>query len=307
MILVRPSGFGHDETTAPSNAFQRDVHVSDMGKMAAAEFDGLLDALRQCGIGTIVLDPPSPDTPNAVFPNNWFSTHADGSVVIYPMLTPSRRRERDQQLTRWLREADRHVSQVVDLSAAENDGSYLEGTGSLVLDRRSRLAFAALSPRTTDRCLKDWCDRMDFTAIPFTATMDGKLTGDPIYHTNVMMSIGEEFAAICLDSIPYPAERQEVQEELTKAGKEIITIDLQQMHSFLGNLLQLRGRPIDATSRDDRSIFLSETAFHSLRPDQRIALQAHGQLVPVAIPTIEAVGGGSVRCMLAENFLPLRS
>ncbi len=307
VILVRPTGFAHDPQTAASNAFQCEVPDPDIPGKAAIEFDMLLDALRRCGIGITVLDPVDPFAPNGVFPNNWFSTHADGSVVIYPMYTPSRRTERDPQLPSILRSENFAVSDLFDLSKAELRSEFLEGTGSLVLDRRARLAFACLSPRTSENVLKQWCDRMNYTPIPFTATMDGKLTGDPIYHTNVMMSIGEELAIICLDSIPYPAERQEVEEELKKAGKEIIRIGLQQMHSFLGNVLQLKGVRLDPKAPNDHFIFLSETAFFSLGPEQRIALQKHGQLVPVPISTIETVGGGSVRCMLAENFLPLRS
>ncbi len=306
VILVRPTGFAHDPQTAGSNGFQREITDQDVRKKAAIEFDLLLDALRKCGIGITVLDPADPLAPNAVFPNNWFSTHADGSMVIYPMFTPSRRTERDPQLASIFRSEEFMITDVFDLSKAEHRSEFLEGTGSLVLDRRSRLAFACLSPRTTEALLKEWCDRMNYTAIPFTATMDGKLTGGPIYHTNVMMSIGEEFAVVCLDSIPYPAERQEVEEELHKAGKEIIRIDLRQMHSFLGNMLQLKGKRLDPKASNDHFIFLSEKAFLSLGPDQRVALQKHGQLVPVPIPTIETVGGGSVRCMLAENFLPLR-
>lgn len=307
VILIRPTGFDHDEQTADSNAFQQRSIDPAIRELAAQEFDGVLDALRRCGIGFMVLDPIDPRAPNSVFPNNWFSTHADGSVVIYPMSTTSRRVERDPELARSLRKEDFQVEVTFDLSPLENKQLFLEGTGSLVLDRRSRLAFAAISPRTSEQALSAWCNQMSFTPVPFMATMDGKLTGAPVYHTNVVMSVGEDFAVICLDAIPYPAERQELQEELVKAGKEVIRISIDQMHSFLGNVLQLKGDPIGAMQGEDRFIFLSETAFASLDHEQRAALQRHGQLVPVAIPTIEKIGGGSVRCMLAENFLPLRS
>jgi hypothetical protein len=270
------------------------------------EFDELLECLWRCGMGITVLDPADPHAPNAVFPNNWFSTHADGTIVIYPMATASRRIERDPRLVELLKQEGFTTGSMIDLSTSERSGQFLEGTGSLVLDRRASLAFACLSPRTSETALSYWCSRMGYTAIPFTATMDGSLYGKPVYHTNVVMSIGEEFSVICLDAIPYPAERQEIQEELEKAGKEVIAIDLQQMNSFVGNMLQLRGKPLDPKIPEDRFIFMSTTAFHALRPEQRLALQRHGQLVPVNIPTIETVGGGSVRCMLAENFLPRR-
>jgi hypothetical protein len=303
VILIRPTGFAHDPQTAGSNLFQQELVDLDVKRLAAEDLDALLDALRNCGIGITVLDPVDPSAPNGVFPNNWFSTHADGQLVIYPMFTPSRRAERDPLLNEKLRSEGSVVRSVVDLAFLENKEQFLEGTGSLVLDRVNKLAFACLSPRTSEAALRFWCDRMGYTAVPFTATMDGKLYGQPVYHTNVVMSIGEEFAVVCLDAIPYPAERQEIREELEKAGKEVITIRLEQMHSFVGNLLQLRGRSLDHSTGDDRFLLLSETAFSTLIPEQRLALQKHGQLVPVAVPTIETVGGGSVRCMIAEDFL----
>ena len=296
VILIRPTGFGFDPETAASNAFQQLVNDPDIRRHAGEEFDGLLRALDQCGIGTTVLDPVDPTAPNAVFPNNWFSTHADGTVVLYPMCTPSRRRERDRSLDETLEREGLRVRRMVDLSALEQADRYLEGTGSLVLDRVRNVAYAALSPRTSERGLNVWCGVMDGHQVPFLATMDGTLTGQPVYHTNVVMSIGEGFAVVCLDALPYPVDREDVQAELARAGKALVPITRDQMHRFVGNLLQLRS---------PRGVFilLSTTAFATLRSDQRRALEAHGQLVPVEVPTIEAVGGGSVRCMLAENFL----
>jgi hypothetical protein len=304
VILIRPTGFGHDPQTAPSNAFQRELKDPAVAVRAAEEFDLVLDALRHCGVGITVLDPADPRAPNGVFPNNWFSTHADGRLILYPMHTPSRRVERDPRIRELLAQEGSTVQGTVDLSPLEEKRHYLEGTGSMVLDRVNKLAFACISPRTSEEALKEWGRRMDFTMISFIATMHGRLGEDPVYHTNVVMSIGEDHAVVCLDALPYPAERQEVQEELEKTGRTVVPITIDQMHSFAGNMLQLRGRPLDPKLAEDRYIFLSETAFNSLRPEQRIALQQHGQLVPLAIPTIETVGGGSIRCMLAENFLP---
>jgi len=297
VVLIRPTGFGYDPETAASNEFQQRVPVDDARRSAAEEFDGLIEALRQCGIGFTVLDPIDPGAPNAVFPNNWFSTHADGTLVLYPMLTPSRRAERDPDLARVLGAEGFAVQRTLDFSGWEHHGLILEGTGSLVLDRIKRRAFACLSPRTTERALDAWCEQLGYTPIAFTATMDGRLNGAPIYHTNVVMSLGEKWALTCFEAMPYPAERQEVEEELAKSGREVITFDLPQLYKFVGNALELRGPVGDC-------ILLSETAFHALKPFQRLALERHARIIPVAVPTIEAIGGGSVRCMLAENFLP---
>jgi hypothetical protein len=312
VILIRPTGFGYDPQTAASNTFQQRITDPEVKRKAAEEFDGLLEALRICGIGFTVLDPFDRTAPNGVFPNNWFSTHADGTVVLYPMLTPSRRAERDPDMQHVLQQEGFKTRQTIDLSGWEHKGLILEGTGSMVLDRLHKKAFACLSERTSERAVNAWCEQMGYTPITFVATEDGRIPdgggvrGIPVYHTNVVMSIGEDFAVVCLDAMPFPAERQEVQEELTKAGKEVIPIGIEQMQHFLGNMLQLRpadGLVVQGTIGAPSYILLSETAFNQLRPDQRIALQRHGQLVPVVIPTIEAVGGGSVRCMLAENFL----
>lgn len=319
VILIRPTGFGFDPETAESNGFQQQMADPDIRRIAGEEFDALLHALDRCGIGTTVLDPIDPAAPNAVFPNNWFSTHADGSVVLYPMCTPSRRAERDPALNDVLEREGFTVRRLIDLSSLENGQRYLEGTGSLVLDRERNMAFAALSPRTSEGALNAWCGAMDGQQVPFFATMDGTLTGQPVYHTNVVMSIGQGFAVVCFEAMPYPADRDDVRSELQRARKEVIPISLQQMHSYVGNMLQLRGSrggsghpsppgegpglPAGQAGVRASFLFLSETAFNALKPEQRLALERHGQLLPVAIPTIEAVGGGSVRCMLAENFL----
>ena len=303
VVLVRPTGFGFDPETAESNGFQRRPVDRDLQQAAATEFDGLLEALRRCGIRTTVLDPFDPAAPNAVFPNNWFSTHADGTVVLYPMHTPSRRVERDPDLAQVLRREGFQPTRTEDLSGWEHTGQILEGTGSLVLEREKRLAFACLSPRTTEEALKKWSAAFGYSPIQFTATVDGRVEGQPVYHTNVIMGIGEKFAVVCFDAMPWPADRQEVEEELAKAGKEIVPITLDQMHRYLGNVLELRGPGANGKSY----LFLSETAFLALHPWQRLVLERFVQLVPVPVPTIERAGGGSVRCMLAENFLPAKS
>ncbi len=311
VILIRPTGFGYDPETAESNNFQHPSKDPGLRLQVAEEFDGLLEALRSAGVGITVLDPKDPKAPNGVFPNNWFSTHDDGAVVLYPMRTNSRRSERDPDMAKVLVREGFNARDTVDISGWEHKGLILEGTGSLVLDRINHKAFACISERTTEAAVSAWCERFNYTPITFTATEDGRIPdgsgvrGVPVYHTNVVMSIGEKFAVVCLDAMPYPAERQEVVEELKKSGKEVIPIGIEQMQHFLGNMLQVIGRP-HADAPFSPYIFLSETAFVQLHPEQRIALQQHGQLVPVPIPTIESVGGGSVRCMLAENFLSRR-
>lgn len=300
VIMVRPTGFGYDPETAGTNAFQHRLDEPDIRERAEREFDELIDALDRCGIGVTVLDPVDPTAPNAVFPNNWFSTHSDGTVVIYPMCTPSRRRERDRDLDLLLEQGGFHVKRFIDLTTLENDERFLEGTGSLVLDRVRRVAYAAMGPRTTERAINYWCGGLGYGPAPFLATMDGTLTGRPVYHTNVVMSIGQRFAAICLDALPYPVERDDVIAELLRSGREIVYLDIEQMHGFVGNMLELHN------GRGQAFIFLSERAFSGLKHGQRKDLERHAQFVPVPIPTIEAVGGGSVRCMLAENFLPVR-
>ena len=301
VILIRPTGFGFDPETATTNPFQQRIADPELRKKAEEEFDGLLLALDHCGIGVTVLDPVDVQAPNAVFPNNWFSTHVDGTLVVYPMRTPSRRRERDREFDLVLEEKGFKVKRMIDLTSLERDDRFLEGTGSLVIDHMRGIAYAALSPRTTERALNYWCGAMNTGQVPFLATMDGTLAGQPVYHTNVLMSIGEGYVVFCLDALPYPVDRDDVWAEMERGGREIITITLPQMHGYVGNMLQLQSRS------GVPFIFISESAFALLESPQRKSLEQYGQIIPVPIPTIEAVGGGSVRCMMAENFLPSRT
>ncbi|MBK6777182.1 MAG: hypothetical protein IPG74_15560 [Flavobacteriales bacterium] len=215
-----------------------------------------------------MLDPIDPSAPNAVFPNNWFSTHEDGTVVLYPMCTPSRRRERDRQLDEVLETSGFKVRRMIDLTTLEADERYLEGTGSLVIDRLRGVAYAAMGPRTTERAVNYWCGALQCGPVPFLATMDGTLTGQPVYHTNVLMSIGEKFAVVCLEAIPYPVERDDVRDELTRGGKELIAITREQMMGYVANLLQV------CNAKGESSILLSESAFKLLDPGQRIGAGA---------------------------------
>lgn len=292
--MVRPARFAANPQTMSSNAFQR-AAGADVARAARAEFDALLEALRGARIDVQAFDDTDePAKPDAVFPNNWFSTHGDGTVVLYPMCAHNRRAERRLDLLDALRRAGFEFNRLVDLSAHEIDDRFLEGTGSLVLDRASRVAYACLSPRTDAGLLAQWGAELGYRTFAFHAE---DREGRPIYHTNVMLAIGTGWALVCLAAVPDPAERASLAERLTSGGREVVEIDLAQLEAFAGNLLELE-------SPDGPVIALSATAHAALRADQRATLAAHARLLVVAVPTIEAAGGGSVRCMLAEIFLP---
>ncbi len=297
VVLVPPVGFNFDPQTAVSNGFQIPLPGVDAARLARVEFDGLLHALIVNGIGVTVLDPIDPQAPNAVFPNNWFSTHEQGLIVLYPMATASRRTERDVHLGAKLARQGFGVAETLDLGAWEQEGRILEGTGSMVLDRAARKAYAVWSPRTSKQALEEWCARMDHEPVGFHATVDGTTGGLAVYHTNVLMAIGDAFAAITLEAIPDAVERTGVKRHLESAGKEVLALGLAQMNAFAANMLQLSGT-------QGPCIFLSQRAHDALTTAQKQALAKHGGLVSVAIPTIETLGGGSIRCMIAENFLP---
>jgi hypothetical protein len=299
VFLVRPCHFGSNPETAGSNAFQQDVSdlAGETQARALAEFNGLVQALRSVGVVAIVFDDTeAPVKPDAVFPNNWVSFHGDGRVYLYPMEATSRRAERRAEIVAALSENHGfHVREIIDLSAAEDDGLFLEGTGSMVLDRVNRVIYAAMSSRTHMSVLADFAQQADYEITAFDAIDSG---GRPIYHTNVMMAIGTGFAIICADAIADDLKRKTVLARLAAGGREIIEISIRQMENFAGNLLEL-------TNESGASVIvLSRTANAALTADQRNSLARFGQVLPVAIETIEKVGGGSVRCMLAEVFLP---
>ncbi len=235
------------------------------------------------------------DCPDEVFPNNWVSFHADGTVILYPMLAPSRRRERRTELIESLeRDHGYTITRTIDLTAHEDREQFLEGTGSLVLDHINRVAYACRSLRTHERALHDFAERLGFTTVAFEALDEAHM---PVYHTNVVMALGTRFAVVCLEAIPDPNDRGAVAQQLESSGREIVEIEIEQMHDFAANLLELDGShgPV---------IALSACALAALEDSQIRQLERHGALVSVAIPTIETFGGGSLRCMLAEVFLP---
>jgi len=298
VLMVRPAHFCANTETAASNFFQHTGtgHEPLLTAAARAEFDTLAAALERAGIEVIVCaDSALPPKPDAVFPNNWVSFHADGSAVLYPLLAPSRRAERREQVLEAVGERFR-IRRTIDLSEREHEGKYLEGTGSLVLDRVNHLAYACLSPRTHLDALADFAQELDYELVTFEAQ---DRHGRAIYHTNVMMAVGREFAVVCGASIAEARHREAVQARLQATGHEIIDITLEQMQAFAGNLLEL-------ASPGGAVILVSSTAWASLAADQRAALERHGSPLVGAIPQIERHGGGSVRCMVAEVHLPRR-
>ncbi len=300
VLLVRPVAFHTNPETAASNAFQRAPGAaSPVAEQAAAEveFAGLVGALSQAGVETIVVDDtPGQDTPDAVFPNNWVSFHADGTVVLYPMMAENRRAERRMDIIRRLsREWGFHVERVVDLSASEKEEKFLEATGSMVLDRVNRIAYACVSPRTHVDTLAAACQLLGYEPLAFAAV---DADGIAVYHTNVLMSVGRDFAVLCEEAISESGQREAVRARLEDTGHEILSISQAQMSSFAGNVLEL-------ASRDgDRIIALSSRAWSALDESQRAFLAARARIVTVPVGTIETAGGGSVRCMIAEVHLP---
>ncbi len=299
--MVRPASFSFNSETAQTNVFQRSpsaAEAAEAQRLAGHEFDALSRALQRAGVEVIVAsDTPTPSKPDALYPNNWVSFHADGTVVLYPLLSANRRPERREEVIRQVaREGSFRIARTIDLSYREAQGKYLEGTGSLVLDRAHRVAYANLSPRTHLDVLGEFAQQLDYTLMTFEAFDHADVA---IYHTNVMLAIGAKFAVICAAAITQIAQRAAVVSSLRDTGRDLIDISLDQMQNFAGNLLELGsvGGPV---------IALSAAAWASFSMEQRRVLEAVGRVVPVAIPVIERLGGGSVRCMLAEIFLPKR-
>jgi hypothetical protein len=299
VLMVRPARFGFNPQTATSNAFQQpSTEQTDVQRLALREFDALAERLQRAGTHVIIADDTQePAKPDALFPNNWVSFHRDGTVVLYPMLAPNRRAERREEVIRQAIDEGRfRVTRTVDLSYRESEGKYLEGTGSLVLDRVQRVAYANLSPRTDLDVLGEFAQQLDYELVTFEAV---DAAARPVYHTNVMMAIGARFAVVCGASITEARRRDAVFSTLSAAGRQIIDISLAQMQSFAGNLLEL-------AAPGSSVIALSTTAWASLDADQRRTLERHGSVLAADIPTIERYGGGGVRCMLAEVHLPPR-
>lgn len=299
ILMVRPANFGFNEETAANNAFQsRDGRLSpvEMRERALQEFDGFVARLREAGVDVMVAnDSETPVKPDAVFPNNWVTFHQEGCVVTYPMYAPTRRLERsDAVIEQVLRQGYRSDRRLA-LEQYEQQNRFLEGTGSIIFDHHHRLAYACLSPRTDADLLEELCQDMGYRKVVFHS-VDEK--GQDIYHTNVMMALGETFVVICLDTVRDQAERKLLEDTFRETGKAIVDISSAQMNAFAGNMLQVR-------NTDGQTILvMSSQAYRALRPAQIEQLENHTRLLHAPIDTIETYGGGSARCMMAEVFLP---
>jgi hypothetical protein len=296
VVMIRPFHFYPNPETAADNAFQREAAASDadtISKAAQSEFDLAAGLLRSAGVTVHVFeDTPSPEKPDAVFPNNWFSTHPDGRVALYPMYSPTRRNERRRDVIDELGKSYR-ISALVDYSSYEQRGLHLEGTGSLVLDYVNRIAYVSLSKRSDRTLVEIFCRDFDFEPLLFESTSDD---GRPIYHTNVVMCVASEFALIGLDMIADPGQRETIRRRLEASGKKVIELGRDQIANFAGNALELR-------NDSEKLLVLSSRAAKALTLEQRDEIERHARLLPLALPTIE-LAGGSARCMLATIHLP---
>jgi hypothetical protein len=295
LLMIRPVAFGFNVQTAESNAFQnRDDDQKAVQQKAVHEFDGFVQVLRDNGVTvTVINDTPEPHTPDSIFPNNWVSFHDNGDIFLYPMQAENRRLERREDIIRKLEENFK-ANHVIDLSRFEAKTQFLEGTGSMVLDRENKIAYACLSPRTDAEVLKAFCDYTGYKAVTFDALDQN---GQAIYHTNVLMAIGSKFTVICLDSITNNTEKETVINSLKSTDKEIIEITFDQMNHFAGNMLEVKN------NAGETLVVMSHAAFNSLTADQKTSLEKYGKLVYADITTIETNGGGSARCMMAEVHL----
>jgi hypothetical protein len=300
VMMIRPVRFAGNLQTLESNRFQDvsgEIPARRAQSAACEEFDGLVRELRVAGVAVHVFDDtPEPHTPDSIFPNNWVSFHADGTVVLYPMLATNRRQERRADLLETMSSRlGFRIARVLDLTHHEGGGKFLEGTGSLVLDRAHRVAYACVSPRTDLDVLGDFAQQLDYDVVAFEAA---DANGAPIYHTNVLMCVGARFAAICPDCIRAD-ERGAVLDALRRTGHELVELSMEQLAAFAGNMLELR------SARGSTVVAMSRTALDSLSAQQRATIERFGgPIVAAPIPTIETLGGGSVRCMLAEIHLP---
>lgn len=304
LVMIRPANFGFNPETARNNFYQRrdDRSSEEIQNLALEEFDGFIALLRDQGVQVLVIeDSPEPLKTDAVFPNNWFSTHRDGKIILYPMFSPNRRLERRKEIIEKIMGDSFQVNEIIDLSFFEDSNQFLEGTGSMVMDREKKLIYACFSERTHPVPLSYLGELLGYQVIGFEAVqeIEGKIS--PIYHTNVMMHIGTDLAVVCLDSISKYSERKLVQESLTRSGKKVIPITPKQKFNFAGNMLEV------CNDGGEKFTVMSQAAYDSLTVGQIQSIEKYTTIISPSIPTIEKLGGGSVRCMMAENFLPRNS
>ena len=294
ILMVRPFQFYFNQQTAANNFFQSNINIENANELAIAEFDAMVEKLRAHQIKVnVVQDTKDPSTPDSIFPNNWVSTHTNGTLCLYPMYAENRRAERKSSVIEFL-QSNYKIENTLDLTDLEKEGIFLEGTGSMVLDHQNKIAYGCLSERLDKEAFISWCDKMQFKPITFKAVDD---KAQPIYHTNVLMCMGNQFVVICLDSIPNEQERQMLLDSFARTNKEVIEISQDQLNHFAGNMLQV----FDITEKPH--LIMSEQAYKSLHTAQLKSLEKYNPLLPISIPTIEALGGGSTRCMMAGIYL----
>jgi len=302
ILMVRPTSFRMNEQTAVNNHYQKEVigiSQEELQEKAQKEFDDFVQKLEAIGVHVVVFNSTDGlDTPDSHFPNNWISFHQNGTVGLYPMFAENRRLERREAVLLQLEKEGFQIENIIDYTSAEEEELFLEGTGSLLLDRANRKAYCALSQRADEDLFIEFCEEFEFTPIVFTANQTVDAARTPIYHTNVMMCLGETFAVICLASIDDKKERKNVIKHLKEDGKEIIDISEKQVHNFAGNMLQVKAE------NDALYTIMSQAAFDSLTTSQITTLEKHGNILSSSLNIIEACGGGSARCMMAEVFLP---
>lgn len=295
LLMVRPVSFGFNAETAVNNAFQVEGDQKDVQAKALQEFDNFVATLKSHDINVLVVeDSASPHTPDSLFPNNWISFHKTSTIVLYPMFAENRRLERKDAVLEAIK-SNFHIDSTIDLTKNEAHDVFLEGTGSIILDRKNKIAYACLSPRTDENLFKEFCEEMGYQPVSFTAVDD---KDQEIYHTNVMMCVADKFAVACLDSIKNSEERNAFEDTLRMSGKKIVSISFDQMNHFAGNMLQVfneKGNPF---------LVMSSQAYEALNPEQVELLESFNPIIHVPLYTIEQNGGGSARCMMAEILLP---
>ncbi|MEE2700443.1 MAG: arginine deiminase-related protein [Bacteroidota bacterium] len=301
IMMIKPVSFRYNEQTAVNNYYQQVLDNLTQVKTqenALQEFNTFVEKLRSVDVHVIVIeDSKTPDTPDSIFPNNWVSFHADGTIGLYPMFAENRRNERREDIFDILvDEYHFHIEEIKDFTEFEEHDKFLEGTGSMVLDRENKICYSAISFRTDEVAVRQFCDEFSYSPVCFTANQDVGGKRMPIYHTNVMMCVADKFAVICLDAIDNETERAHVIDSLKESGKEIIDITNEQKHRFAGNMLQLMG--------DQPYLVMSNSAYSSLTAQQKAAIEKNCPILYSSLDTIEACGGGSARCMMAEVFLP---
>ena len=302
ILMIRPVAFRMNEQTAVNNYYQKvldNLLPATVNAKAQEEFDAFANKLRAVGVYVIVVDDtPQPDTPDSIFPNNWISFHETGDVVLYPMFAENRRGERREDVLDILEDNGFVINEIMDYTSAEEDGFFLEGTGSIVLDRENGKAYCALSPRADEELFIEFCEDFEYSPVIFEAFQTVNGERKPIYHTNVMMCIGDTFAVICAECIDDKKERKMVLDSLRGDDKEIILITEAQVNNFAGNMLEVLG------ADDRRYLVMSSSAYQSLTKKQIAQIEEHVTILSSSLDTIEACGGGSARCMMAEVFLP---